>query len=174
MLRKVAVPLKAGLTVSMLMIAALGCASSGGDARNDTEPPMSVQPLDSSLASYYRHSSGYSDSARLVIKTPEEGARVWTRIVSNHGPTPAVPEIDFSKEMLLVAAMGTRNTGGYTIEIEAVDRDSASITASVRKRSPGKSCGTTAALTAPVAIVRIPRSDKPVRFVEEDIATDCS
>jgi hypothetical protein len=76
--------------------------------------------------------------------------------------------------MLLVAAMGTRSTGGYTIEIEAVDRDSSAITASVRSRSPGKSCGTTAALTAPVDIVRIPRSDHPVRFVEEHIVTNCS
>lgn len=134
---------------------------------------MTVQPLDSSLANYYRHSSGYPDSARLVIKTADEWTRVWNRIVSNHGPKPAVPEVDFAKEMVLVAAMGTRATGGFSIEIEAVDRDSSSITASVRKRAPGKTCGTTAALTAPVAIVRIPRSDKPVRFVEETIATDC-
>ena len=84
-----------------------------------------------------------------------------------------MPEIDFSKEMLLVAAMGTRNTGGYSIEIEAVDRSSSSITASVRTHSPGKTCGTTAALTAPVAIVRIPRSTLPVQFVEEHVITDC-
>ena len=134
---------------------------------------MTVQQLDSSLANYYRYSSGYPDSARLVVKTADEWSKVWSRIVSNHGPTPPVPEIDFSREMLLVAAMGTRPTGGYSIEIEAVDRDSASITAGVRKRSPGKNCGTISALTAPVAIVRIPRSEKPVRFVEETIATNC-
>jgi hypothetical protein len=157
----------------LLTLVALGCVSSGSDSRKGAEAPMSVQPLDSSLANYYRYNSGYGDSARLVVKTADEWSRLWTRIVSNHGPTPPTPAIDFSKEMLLVAAMGTRATGGYSIEIEAVDRDSSGITASVRSRSPGKSCGTTSALTAPVAIVRVPRSDKPVRFVEENILTNC-
>lgn len=165
--------LHAVLSIASCVLAMSGCVSSGGEDGSQPEPPMSVQQLDSALASYYRHSSGYPDSARLVIKTADEWARVWNRIVSNHGPKPPVPEIDFAKEMVLVAAMGTRATGGFSIEIEAVDRDSSSITASVRKRSPGNTCGTTAALTAPVAIVRIPRSDKPVRFVEENIATSC-
>jgi hypothetical protein len=150
---------------------AAGCESGG--SRRGAEPPMTVVPLDSSLASYYRYSSGLPDSARLVVRTSAEWTTLWNRIVANHGPRPAVPDIDFSNEMLLVAAMGTRNTGGYSIEIEAVDRGSSSITASVRTRSPGKTCGTTAALTAPVAIVRIPKSTLPVQFVEENIVSDC-
>lgn len=134
---------------------------------------MTAQPLDSTVAGYYRHNSGLPDSARLVVRTPAEWTSLWSRIVANYGPKPAVPDVDFTKEMLLVAAMGTRATGGFSIEIEAVDRDSTSITASVRTRSPGKTCGTTSALTAPVAIVRIPRSTLPVQFVEERIVTNC-
>ena len=144
-----------------------------GRSRRGAEPPMTVTPLDSSLASYYRSNSGLPDSARLVLRTPAEWTTLWNRIVANHSPKPPAPEIDFSKEMLIVAAMGTRSTGGYSIEIDAVDRDSSSITVSVRTHSPGKTCGTTAALTAPVAIVRIPRSPLPVQFVEEHVITDC-
>lgn len=134
---------------------------------------MTVQPLDSTLASWYRSNSALEDSARIVVRTSAEWTTLWNRIVANHAPKPPVPAIDFEKEMLLVAAMGTRPTGGHAIEIEAVDRDGSSITASVRTRSPGKNCMTTQALTAPVAIVRIPRSDLPVRFVEEHIVTSC-
>ena len=159
------------ILLAMIVVAFAACESGG--ARRGAEPPMTVLPLDSSLASYYQYSSGLPDSARLVVRTPAEWTTIWNRIVSNHGPKPPLPDIDFSKEMLLVAAMGTRNTGGFSIEIEAVDRDSKSITASVRTHSPGKTCGTTAALTAPVAIVRIPRSTLPVQFVEEHITTDC-
>lgn len=157
--------------VAVLVAGATACESGG--SRRGAEPPITVLPLDSTLASYYRYSSGLPDSARLVVRTPGEWTSLWNRIVANHGPKPPVPDIDFSKEMILVAAMGTRNTGGYSIEIEAVDRDSRGITASVRTRSPGKTCGTTAALTAPVAIVRIPQSTLSVQFVEEHIVSDC-
>jgi hypothetical protein len=152
-----------------------GCTSGSSSAdKRGADAPMTVQRLDSTYANYYRYNSALEDSARYVVRSRDEWTALWNRIVANHGPKPAVPEIDFEKEMLLVAAMGTKTTGGYSIEIEAVDRDSSAITVSVRGRSPGKNCGTTAALTAPGDIVRIPRSDHPGRFVEETIGPDCS
>jgi hypothetical protein len=157
----------------ILVAAALIGACSPGGRQGGAEPPMTVQRLDSALANYYRYNSALEDSARHVVRSRDEWTALWNRIVANHEPKPAVPDIDFEKEMLLVAAMGTRATGGYSIEIEAVDRDSSAITVSVRGRSPGRNCATTQALTAPVDIVRIPRSDHPVRFVEETIVTNC-
>lgn len=160
---------------AMVTSCSAGNSTAGeGAQRRGTEPPMTVQQLDSTLASYYRYNSALEDSARFVVRTADEWTVLWNRIVANHGPTPPVPAIDFEKEMLLVAAMGTRNTGGYSIQIEAVDKDSSAITASVRSRSPGNNCITTQALTAPVDIVRIPRSDLPVQFVEEHIVTNCN
>jgi hypothetical protein len=132
-----------------------------------------VQPLDSSLQNYYRYSSGYADSARLVIRNKDEWAQIWSRLVSNHGPTPATPEIDFSRDVVIVAAMGTRATGGYTIAVSNVAEDGAGLVATVVSTSPGRTCGTTAALTAPVDIVKVNRLDVPVRFVEQQSVHDC-
>ena len=167
--------MKSLVVIIVAAVVAGGCTSGSASAdKRGADAPMTVQRLDSTLASLYRHSSALEDSARYVVRNRDEWIALWSRITANHGPKRPAPDIDFEKEMLLVAAMGTRATGGYTIEIEAVDLDSSAITASVRGRSPGKSCGTIAALTAPVDIVRIPRSDLPVRFVEETIVTDCS
>ena len=135
--------------------------------------PMTMQPLDSTLHSYYRYSSGYPDSARLIVRDNSAWSTLWTRIVSNHGPTPATPAIDFANEMVIAVAMGTRSSGGYTIRIAAVEQRTDDIAVTVVSTSPGRSCGTTAALTAPMDIVRVPRSDLPVRFIEQATVHDC-
>ena len=60
-------------------------------------------------------------SLRLVIKSRDEFSDFWKRLTSGVPPggwVPALPEIDFSKEMIVVAAMGTRPSSGYFIIID--------------------------------------------------------
>jgi len=108
-----------------------------------------------------------------VVRDSQAWSALWAQIVANHSPTPPVPSIDFSREMLIVAAMGTRNTGGYSIKVESVSGSSTELVATVTATSPGRSCMTTQALTAPVDIVRVPRSELPVRFVEQRSVNEC-
>ena len=165
-------------TLLSLGLISLSCSpaprpAEDGTSRREPAAALSVQPLDSSLQNYYRYSSGYEDSARLVIRNKDEWAQVWSRIVSNHGPTPATPQIDFSRELVIVAAMGTRATGGFSIAVTTVVEEAGGLVATVVSTSPGRTCGTTAALTAPVDIVRVNRLDVPVRFVEQQSVSDC-
>src|SRR6185295_10877430 len=49
-------------------------------------------------------SSGLREQMRLVVRDRENWSRLWTQLTSNCGPNPApLPEIDFSREMLIVA-----------------------------------------------------------------------
>lgn len=148
-------------------------APDDGSPRRDAEQTGGMQPLDSSVHSYYRHSSGLEDSARTVVRDAQAWSALWAQIVANHSPTPPVPSIDFSREMLIVAAMGTRNTGGYSIKVESVSGSSTELVATVTATSPGRSCMTTQAFTAPVDIMRVPRSELPVRFVEQRSVNEC-
>lgn len=162
----------------LLCLATASCSPAAkspddGSPRREAAGPVTVTPLDSSLQNYYRHSSGYGDSARLVIRNRDQWDDVWSRIVSNHGPKPPAPTIDFSREVIIVAALGTRATGGYSIAVTDVSEESAGLVATVVRTNPGPTCGTTAALTAPVDIVRVNRLDVPVRFVEQQRVTDC-
>ena len=72
-----------------------------------------------------------------------------------------------------MAAMGTQPTGGYAIAIDRVIETPNTIDVQVVRTSPGPRCGTTAALTSPVDIVRVARSDKEVRWYPRDVVSDC-
>ena len=121
----------------------------------------------------YRATTGITTRERLVIDTPEAWTRVWSQIVASHGPKPALPRVDFEREIIVVAAMGQRSSGGYTISIDSATRAGDAIILSVTERSPGRTCGTTAALTAPVALARLSRQSGPIRFSERTATTNC-
>ena len=81
--------------------------------------------------------------------------------------------IDFTRDMLLMAAMGPQRSGGYSVAIERVLDQPETLFVLVRMISPGPGCGAIAALTSPVDIVRLPASPKPIRWVLERTANDC-
>jgi len=121
----------------------------------------------------YRIYSGLSQRERLVVRDAESWAALWTRIVGSHRPAPPAPAVDFSKEMVVVASMGSRPTGGYTIYIDDLSVLRGTLVIPVREQSPGPRCGTTQAVTAPMALARLERSELPVRFVTRDAVRDC-
>lgn len=140
----------------------------------------------------YRDHSCLSSPARIVIRDREtwdeqwkqmwagsacSGGRSFTMDASGHFvpmTIPAAPEIDFSREMIIVAAMGPTLRDGITIE-EAYER-SGKLEVVVRSISPG-SCGSFAVQlqmrTQPVEIVRIVKSERPVVFREIKAAMEC-
>lgn len=121
----------------------------------------------------YRMNSGLSEREQIVVRDRESWTALWPRIVGSHRPVPPVPPVDFSDEMLIVASMGTRPSGGYTIYVDDVSVDRGSLLARIREQGPGAGCGVTGALTAPVALVRLERSAVPVRFVSRSVVRNC-
>ena len=121
----------------------------------------------------YRIWSGLTDRERLVVRDSAAWARLWPRIVGSHRPAARVPAVDFSEEMLLVASMGTRATGGFTTMIDSVAVTNDTVRVVVRETSPGPRCGTAGALSTPMALARIQRSELPVAFVTREVVHDC-
>jgi hypothetical protein len=118
--------------------------------------------------------SGMDQPARLVIRDADTWQAVWTQIYRGSSPVYPPPSIDFSREMLVVAALGTHSSGGYGILVDAasvVDTDGTAI--AVRSISPGPDCGVNAAFTEPVDIARMQRRDGPATFVERSEVTSC-
>jgi hypothetical protein len=130
-----------------------------GGTRELPRPPITGFPSESGF--------------REVIKNRDEFSDFWKRL---HGRVPPdgfvlpLPEIDFSKEMIVVAAMGQRPTSGYSIVIDGaceVDGQVEVFVSSVE----GVSCiGVFTTLTYPADAVRLPRSDLPVVFRETQIS----
>jgi hypothetical protein len=121
----------------------------------------------------FSFNSGYTTSQRLVIRDAAAWSSAWSTIWQGTTPKPALPAIDFSKEMIVVTAFGQRSSGGYGILIDSAGTTGSELLVRVRSSSPGPRCFTTAALTQPVDVARIPASTLPVRFVEYEVVNDC-
>ncbi|NHZ89432.1 hypothetical protein F2P45_10455 [Massilia sp. CCM 8733] len=107
----------------------------------------------------------YGNRQRLVIKD----AQAWAALWKQHIQAAALPEIDFSKQMVVAAFAGGKPSGGYGLEIGGVDSVGGKLRVTVIESAPGRySRGiTTASLTNPVRFVVLARSDEPVEFVEQ-------
>ena len=105
---------------------------------------------------------------REVIKTREQFSDLWKRYTAPAAPgkwVPPLPEIDFAKEMIVVAAMGTRPSTGYGIFIDGACEVDGQVEVYVTSIENDK-CGALTVLTAPADAVRLPQTDLPVVFRE--------
>jgi hypothetical protein len=117
--------------------------------------------------------SGIPDSQRVVIRDAAAWRRYWSAIHQPFIPPPAVPDVDFTREMVVLAAMGTRQSGGFGIRIDSTTMEPARLTVQVTQRLPGRGCAVPAVVTQPVDLVRVPATTLPVAFAERVERTDC-
>jgi PrcB C-terminal len=108
--------------------------------------------------------SGFDQEARLVVRDLSGWNDVWSIAFARHTPTPPRPAIDFATEMVVVAALGSRPSGGYGIAIEGVSPETGGVEIDVVTTSPGSGCIVTGALTQPVMMIRMAAADGAVRF----------
>jgi hypothetical protein len=113
--------------------------------------------------------SGVDQASRRVIHTEAQWQALWAQVVRGRQPTPPTPEVDFGEEMVIVAAMGARATGGYAITVDSVTATPGALHVFVTERSPGSGCLTTQAFTAPVDAVALPADVRGVQFHESAI-----
>ena len=99
-----------------------------------------------------------------VITTKEGLTDVWTKAYGNYLKKDPVPEVDFSKNVVLLVAMGEKNAGGYTIKINKVVGSKLNTVVSILETNPGKNCNLTTAMTYPFQIVQIEKQAKEIVF----------
>lgn len=156
----------------MLAGAALGVGCSSSVAPGEPEravPLVRLRPEPYSLTSY----SGLDQPARLVVRDEVTWREVWVAIWRRHSPEPSLPEVDFSQEMLVVVALGQRPSGGFGIFADAAFMDDEELVIRVRTVAPGPRCFTTAAVTQPVDVARLPRMELAVRFRDQPEVRGC-
>ena len=140
-----------------------------GPTQSESVPLVRLGPGDLP----FLQNSGLRDSLRTIIRDRAAFAELWARMYAPYGERPAVPEIDFDREMIVVAALGTRSSGGYAIYLDSAATAGDALVVHVRRVRPGSTCGVTGALTEPVDLARAPRDARPVRFVEHSTVHQC-
>jgi hypothetical protein len=122
----------------------------------------------------FSFNSGFDKPARLVVRDPVTWRVVWNQTYLRQTPVPPLPSVDFSREMIVVAALGSRSSGGYSILLDgASGLANDGIEVIVDSSSPGSECGVTAAFTQPVDIARLPLRIGAVNFVERAHVSHC-
>jgi hypothetical protein len=162
----------------LLLVLAAACASGdplGADRSALAEgagQPLAVERLQPESVSFTFH-SGMTDSARVVIRTETAWREAWQRLWATAQPKPPVPPVDFQRDLLVVAALGLRPTGGYGIVVDSAYRHADHVEVVIRKISPGSACIVTMATTQPVDVARLPATQQPVRFRERLEVRNC-
>ena len=165
------------ITAFAALLAAACVAPTGPGEPQRPEPPadrdaIAITRLRAEPYSleYY---SGMKDSTRLTVRTQAELEQAWAAIYRGHGYVPPLPQANFAREVMLVAALGERWSGGHSIFVDSAYQRTGYLEVVIRKEFPGKRCGASGAFTQPVDVARIPVTDQPLRFRERTRAHDC-
>ncbi|GEM_PF-5684373 len=116
---------------------------------------------------------GDSERGNYILTKSTEWKDLWTKMNYDKSPIPALPDVDFSKEIIIAVFQGRRYTSGYSIQISNIDEKANGITIFVKEYSPGANCITSQVLTYPFYIVKIPRTTKDMGFSTEEIVVNC-
>jgi hypothetical protein len=128
-----------------------------------------TRPFPGPPVNSFRSETGF----RLVIKSQEEFKDFWHRFTSQMPPDSKapMPEVDFSKHMIVVSAMGQRPTSGrYQIFIDGACEVDGRVEVFVSNVDNPKCIGGFTTLSYPADAVLIPRTDLPVVFRENQIS----
>ena len=168
--------MKRVLSLFLLLITLPGISVLSANQDTDKGTPVPFTELDPNRPGPRRSlkvNSGILDPLRVVIRDRDDWVEMWKLLSSKQFPRPPLPEIDFSREMLIVVAMGQRSTGGYDIIVDGVYERDKKLEVEVKTTSPGRLCGVTGALTEPADVVRVQKSDYPVVFRETSFTREC-
>ncbi len=110
--------------------------------------------------------SGLIEKTNQLINSQEELNSVWQEIYSIQIPAPSVPEIDFFQNSLILTARGEQKTSGYDIKIVEIRISAKSVEVSFEHSNPIPDSIILPVLTQPFILVKTPKINKPVQFVE--------
>lgn len=149
-------------------VAASVVAACGGPPPGPTRRAEAVRPSER----LYSDDRAEVDSARIVITDPETLRFWWSRATAEAAdPKPAVPEVDFESQMVLLAAAGLSNSGdriridsiGFATQPEPGGGQREVWFAVVRTTLE---CDPFPGASYPVDIVRVPKADPPIDWIE--------
>ncbi len=118
-------------------------------------------------------SSGHGERKQYVINAGENWNELWLEFTSNITPTPFFPPPDFDSYTVIAFFAGTKPTGGYEVEITEVLEASDKIYIKLTETSPGIECVVFEAITEPYHIIKIPKTDKEIEFILNEVVTRC-
>ena len=107
-----------------------------------------------------------------AMRTQEEWTEVWNNIGA--GPPGAAtppPSIDFNRETVIMAAMGSQPNNGYSVMVERAFRSRSSVIVVIREEAPSDLCSKETEHTQPVDIALVGATPESIRFEVRRVET---
>jgi hypothetical protein len=111
--------------------------------------------------------SGIRRPEKEVITTEKEWEQFWKQHTSITSPPPALPKVDFAKQVVIAVTSGEKTTGGYTIEVTKVETKKDAVMVYYKETKPKPTNFTIQVLTQPYHFIRIDKQKLPVKFAAE-------
>lgn len=108
---------------------------------------------------------------RLIIRDASAWAAAWKDIAPN-ASQPA-PSVDFSCQMVVLAALGQQPDAGYQIRVDSAAMGTHGLTIWIATITAGAGCASAAVITQPVDIASLPRIDADAHFVDVPTVLTC-
>lgn len=113
-------------------------------------------------------------SIRRVFREPAEWNGYWQFGFAEACPDPQLPAgFDFSKEMVVLVAMGPRKSPADSITVQGVGQVGDSVLIVVRRTSRQEGCSEPDVPSYPRDVVRVPLLTGPTKFVEQQVKLPC-
>jgi hypothetical protein len=146
------------LTIALTWTAAAGCQSVAAPG------PRAMRTVAKGAV------SGITETKQEIIRDATAWETIWRQHCRRAKPAEPPPDINFGTDMVIVATLGTRQTGGYAIEIASVEETEGLLRITVKRTAPPKGAMTIQVITAPFHMVTVPRSDRKPEFVVVEAA----
>ena len=109
--------------------------------------------------------TGITQRRAEVIALESRWVQVWDEITATRTPKPAIPHVDFEKQLLILAAYGETGDACREVQIEKVDRKNGALEVSILDKQRASNCPVCPPVTArPVHVVSIARAATGVNY----------
>ena len=160
-------PRHALLTLALLNAAA--CSRAAPPLVSAPAPAARMVAVELGARVYRSDAGGVSDSVRMVVRDAAAWTALWRRVTANESSPPTMPEVDFTRDMLLVAGAG-RMSPGDEIRVDSVSVQDRTLFVIVRTRVE---CRPFPGSSFPLEIVKVRRYDERVVFTERRDKSEC-
>lgn len=157
----------------VLVITALSSCRSAVEPNTVTAVDVQLTRLQEKDSVSFLNASTLHAPERIIVRSDDEWRELWLRLWGHAPGLPVLPAVDFSRELLIVAAAGDVGSSGYDILLDGVTIQQDRLIVRVRSISPGPTCGVYWVMMQPVDVARISRTALPIEFDERSEKRVC-
>ncbi len=126
-----------------------------------------------SLVKLNAPSGALAGSEQRALTDEASWLKLWGQLTANVSPSPAIPRVDYTRDIVILAAMGDKHSGGFKVEITGATEQGGKVVVEVTETSPGQKCMNAMMMTSPVVLAAIPKQQAEVTFHVVKKIVDC-